>query len=244
MEEQGTVEVRAEIERLQAANSSLQKVNMKLEAENLDMKLDLEQSTKELPHLQQQIQHLENYIDVLKAERNKQEVDKNITSTSDPDAQKVTELERTVFILKRVVEKLQVENKRLVSGKRPLSDRSASADKLKRDNLRLKEKYTECIQKYGKLEQELSVARNKLRNSSESLKSEDDKLLAISEELSKVRGQLEQKSTLLEKVKILLHRAAAKEKALLQEIAELKNKKTAGISPIPEESEGSSSSDL
>lgn len=40
------------------------------------------------------------------------------------DDKKVAQLERTVFILKRVVEKLQVENKRLVGGKRPLSERS------------------------------------------------------------------------------------------------------------------------
>lgn len=67
-----------------------------------------------------------SYIQLLKDENQKQ-----VSSASDvprvaesADDKKVSQLERTVFILKRVVEKLQVENKRLVSGKRPLSERS------------------------------------------------------------------------------------------------------------------------
>lgn len=41
---------------------------------------------------------------------------------------KVAELEKTVFVLKRVVEKLQAENKRLLGGNRlcTLADRSVS----------------------------------------------------------------------------------------------------------------------
>jgi peptidoglycan hydrolase CwlO-like protein len=55
----GTVEVRAELERLQNSISNLQKSNLCLEAENLELKLDLEKSTKEVPHLREQIHHLE-----------------------------------------------------------------------------------------------------------------------------------------------------------------------------------------
>ena len=56
---QGSVEVRAELDRLQNTVSNLQKSNLCLEAENLELKLDLEKSPKELPHLREQIQHLE-----------------------------------------------------------------------------------------------------------------------------------------------------------------------------------------
>lgn len=42
------------------------------------------------------------------------------------DSKKVEDLERTVFIMKRVVEKLQTENKRLLNGRRPLSERVVS----------------------------------------------------------------------------------------------------------------------
>ncbi|XP_050500647.1 centrosomal protein of 290 kDa [Diabrotica virgifera virgifera] len=237
----GTVEVRAELDRLQTANSNLQKSNLRLEAENLDLKLDLEKSNKEVPHLHQQIQHLENYIDVLKSENSKQQVEvSSDPQASSPETKKVSELERTVFILKRVVEKLQAENKRQVSGKRPLSDRSASADKLKRDHVRLKEQHLECKQRVEQLTKELETTKNALHSLTVS-RNENDKSVALSRELSSVKDQLEIKASLLEKVKILLHRAAAKEKALIQEVAELRTEKGLGISPIPEELEGSSS---
>ncbi|XP_018571875.1 centrosomal protein of 290 kDa [Anoplophora glabripennis] len=230
----GSAEVRAELERLQDTVSNLQKRNLCLEAENLDLKLDLEKSNKEIPHFHQQIQHLENYVDVLKSENTKRDLD-TLPCSSQPtnEPKRVSELERTVFILKRVVEKLQAENKRLLTGKRPLSDRSPSGDKLKRDYARLKEQYGESLQKIGLLERQLAN-RNEAKNM---LKKPDD---ALSDELAKVKEELEQKSHLLEKVKVLLHRAAAKEKSLLQEIAELRSQKEAGISPIPEESEDSS----
>lgn len=46
-------------------------------------------------------------------------------TTDNAETKKVAELERTVFILKRVVEKLQTENKRLSNGKqRPCIERT------------------------------------------------------------------------------------------------------------------------
>lgn len=70
-----------------------------------------------------------SYIDVLKSENNKKELDSLPCSSlgATAESKRVSELERTVFILKRVVEKLQAENKRLLTGKRPLSDRSVSS---------------------------------------------------------------------------------------------------------------------
>lgn len=45
---------------------------------------------------------------------------------------------------------------------------------------------------------------------------------ALSEELCEVTSQLAQKTALLDKVKLLLQRAATKEKALQEEVSELK----------------------
>lgn len=42
------------------------------------------------------------------------------------DTKNVEELERTVFIMKRVVEKVQAENKRLLNEKRPTTERVVS----------------------------------------------------------------------------------------------------------------------
>lgn len=49
-------------------------------------------------------------------------------------------------------------------------------------------------------------------------KPDEGKLIELTDELNKVKEQLDQKSILLDKVKVLLHRAAAKEKSLLQEV--------------------------
>ncbi|KAH1009795.1 hypothetical protein HUJ04_002101 [Dendroctonus ponderosae] len=215
----GTVELRNELERLQTSLAHQQKSNLCLEAENLELKMDLEKHTKETPHLQEQIQHLENYIELLKDENQQQ-----ASSSSDApcvaesrEEKKVSQLERTVFILKRVVEKLQVENKRLLSGKRPLSERSPSADKLRRDHIRLKEQHTDSLQKIQTLEAHLQAAKKLSKSRMESAEVEQ-----LKAQLDEVKKQLAQKAHLLEKVKSLLHAAAAKEKRLLEEIAELK----------------------
>lgn len=73
----------------------------------------------------------------------------------------------------------------------------------------MKEQYRESLQTIGQLERQLADKANKPN---------EDKLLALSNELTKVTEELEKKSHLLEKVKVLLHRAAAKEKSLLQEV--------------------------
>ncbi|RZB39236.1 centrosomal protein of 290 kDa-like, partial [Asbolus verrucosus] len=211
----GTVEVRAELERLQNTISNLQKSNLCLEAENLELKLDLEKSTKEVPHLREQIQHLENYIEVLKKE-NVETVISDVVPNPKTDTKKISELERTIFVLKRVVEKLQAENKRLMTGKRFYPDRLGSGDKLKRDHQRLKEQYCESIQKVAKLEEEVKMSKA-IHN-----KPVSDSVTVLSDELARVKEQLEQKTQLLNKVKVLLQRAAVKEKALLQELNELK----------------------
>lgn len=49
-------------------------------------------------------------------------------------------------------------------------------------------------------------------------KPDEGKVVALTDELSRVKEQLDQKSILLDKVKVLLHRAAAKEKSLLEEV--------------------------
>lgn len=61
-----------------------------------------------------------SYIEVLKTENTtKHKVDNSGDHVQqNVEAKKISELERTVFILKRLVEKLQAENKRLNSGSR------------------------------------------------------------------------------------------------------------------------------
>ncbi|KAL1494591.1 hypothetical protein ABEB36_010164 [Hypothenemus hampei] len=236
----GSVEMRNEFERLQTAISNLQKTNLCLEAENLELKMDVKKYDNEVPRLHEQIQHLESYIEVLKAENEKQiagvEPESEPVHTSSDD-KKVAQLERTVFILKRVVEKLQAENKRLANGKRPISERFSSEEKLRRDNLRLKDEHAEDSRKIKELEARLQASKriHKVNEDTGHLRSQLDEL----------KEQLHQKSQLLDKVKNLLHSSAAREKQLLAEIAELRRssnvEERSGVpSPIEEISEVSS----
>lgn len=96
-----------------------------------------------------------------------------------------------------------------------------SADKTKRENARLKEQYAESVNKIKHLEQELSSSKTQIKNVSMLKKPDEEKIMNLSDELSKVKEQLDLKSSLLDKVKVLLHRAAAKEKSLLQEVIKI-----------------------
>lgn len=71
--------------------------------------------------------YFSSHIEILNAEHpNIETIQTQVINT---ETKKVEELERTVFIMKRVVEKLQAENKRLLNGKRPISERAVSAIK-------------------------------------------------------------------------------------------------------------------
>lgn len=67
-----------------------------------------------------------SYIDALKAENTNKESVEVVSDTGNAETKKKSELERTVLVLRRIVEKLQAENKRLLNGKRPFSDRVVS----------------------------------------------------------------------------------------------------------------------
>lgn len=93
-----------------------------------------------------------------------------------------------------------------------------SAEKLKRDFLRLKEQHAACTRKIELLERELEVTKNTLKNVSIS-NSDNDRIVTLSSELNSVKEQFQIKCGLLDKVKVLLHRAAAKEQSLIQEVS-------------------------
>lgn len=64
---------------------------------------------------------------MLNAEQSKSdEVAEKLPHHHNSDSKKVDDLERTVFIMKRVVEKLQAENKKLLNGKKPIPEKIVS----------------------------------------------------------------------------------------------------------------------
>lgn len=123
------------------------------------------------------------------------------------------ELERTVLTLKKLVEKLQQENKRLRSS-------VAQSDlglPTQCNCIYLREDYEQAKQRIAVLESELELAEKRIAimMDTAALKSDDDN----SEEVMLLKQQLHRKSELLVKVKDLLAKAASNEKELRQRVS-------------------------
>ncbi|GLV41129.1 Centrosomal protein 290kDa [Carabus blaptoides fortunei] len=228
----GTNEVTAELERLNSTVASLKKTNLRLEAENLELGIDLKKVEADTPYLREQIQHLDRYIEALKTERDGHHVVTNAGDQQLPSSnKKMQELEKTILSLKRLVEKLQVENKRLQCRARPCSststDRKFTADKSQMELKKIREQYAESIERSVQLKDELDKSQKKVRfleNAVQVKHRENESSLRA--ELSDVMAQLVSKSQLLDKVKILLQKAALKEKYLEDQITQLKDMMT------------------
>ncbi|KDR21646.1 Centrosomal protein of 290 kDa [Zootermopsis nevadensis] len=225
----GSGTVSEELEKLQETNATLQKANLLLESENLELRLDLEKHRTDTPRLKEQIQHLETYVSLLKTENAEHGGGAGDKDAEHKSLKSVAEMERTVIAMKRVVEKLQRENRRLMSGRKDtVIERESSADKLRTkvttveaEKKELQENYTEVMQKASRLETELDEANNQLRLLEGRLRTERDNAHTHTNELQLVKSQLEHKSQLLDKVKVLLRRAAAKEKMLHNKVTAL-----------------------
>lgn len=85
---------------------------------------------------------------------------------------------------------------------------------------KLKEQYGDSIQKCARLEEELERYQKRvkiLENIHNTKRGESN--IELESELINVRGQLAHKTQLLDKVKILLQKAASKEKALQDQVS-------------------------
>ncbi|XP_027630114.1 centrosomal protein of 290 kDa isoform X2 [Tupaia chinensis] len=97
----------------------LQRENLKLSSENIELKFQLEQANKDLPRLKNQVRDLKEMCEFLKKE--KAEVErklghvrgKSLFTESGRSGKTIPELEKTIGLMKRVVEKVQRENEQL-----------------------------------------------------------------------------------------------------------------------------------
>nr|CAD7456946.1 unnamed protein product [Timema tahoe] len=242
----GNLVVAEELDKLKESNSTLHKANLRLESENLELRLDHERSRTDTPRLREQIQHLEKYVTLLQTENSHQKKSSSLDEDTPSDVptkgkKSSSELEKTIVVLKRVVEKLQSENKRLREGKKTdHSNTKESVEKLRVELLllrverkKLEDRYLEGVQTTTQLEAELVTSRKHI-------KALEDRLQAVrgtsteqrdsdTQELLLVRTQLIHKSQLLEKVKSLLKRAAMKEKTLQEQVRLLQSLVPAGV---------------
>lgn len=93
-------------------------------------------------------------------------------------------------------------------------------DKSNIDYKKLKDQYGEYVQKCARLQEELEKTQKRVKvlEKVEHLK-KPERNLELESELASVRNQLQHKTQLLDKVKILLQKAASKEKALQDQVS-------------------------
>ncbi|XP_075065477.1 centrosomal protein of 290 kDa [Mixophyes fleayi] len=91
----------------------LQKENLRLSSENVELQFQLEQAIKDLPRLKDQIMNLKEMCDLLKKEKLEAERKLGNVRGSGRSGKTIPELEKTIGLMKRVVERVQRENEEL-----------------------------------------------------------------------------------------------------------------------------------
>ncbi|XP_063976076.1 centrosomal protein Cep290 [Diachasmimorpha longicaudata] len=223
-----------QLEKLETARATLEKANIRLESENFELRMDLEKLHVDTPRLREKVDHLEKYVKILKVEKSSDSSDRSSEKDEEhPSKKSILELEKTIFVLKRIVEKLQSENKRLRANSkhhhRLTKFNSSSASKVNAtdSNGTLKLQYEQAKKRVVALETDLQLAEQRILML-EKARSEEENC----GEIGILKHQLAHKSELLDKVKQLMTRAAANEKALRQKIHQIEMRQT--LATIPE----------
>ncbi|XP_030372210.1 centrosomal protein cep290 [Scaptodrosophila lebanonensis] len=224
LEGRGSNALTTELEKLQERYQAIEAQNIRLEARNLQLQLDTDllRQGDTSERLQKRIKHLEDYIMALKEEMARTESRRDLCKCSGikVNTQQGQSAEHTILSLRNLVEKLRSENKFLKDGRRSTESRSStdsSASGSALELARIQQLHAEALEKISALQMELNQ-RNKCSQCSG--RSKD----ATNEELKYIKEQLVKKTQLLQKAKVLLTRAAAKEKVLKEQLALWKRK--------------------
>nr|XP_025140139.1 centrosomal protein of 290 kDa isoform X2 [Bubalus bubalis] len=129
----------------------LQRENLKLSSENIELKFQLEQANKDLPRLKNQVRDLKEMCEFLKKEKAEVERKLGHVRGSGRSGKTIPELEKTIGLMKKVVEKVQRENEQLKKASGILT--SEKMANIEMENEKLKE--TEAAEK-------LRIAKNNL----------------------------------------------------------------------------------
>ncbi|EGI68317.1 Centrosomal protein of 290 kDa [Acromyrmex echinatior] len=225
---QGNSNVISQLEKLEMTKDVLEKMNLKLESENFELRLELKRANSDTPGLREKVEHLEKYIQLLKAEKSSDSTPRS-SEKELPESNKksIFEMEKTIFTLKRIIEKLQAENKRLKfnSKKTHLLVNKGKTNIIEGNTL-FQRQYEESQKRVISLEADLRLAEQRVTMLESAHKEDDNGDFRI------LKQQLIHKSELLNKVKQLLTKAAINEKTLRQRVQQLESKQT--LSVIPE----------
>ncbi|KAJ7329890.1 hypothetical protein JRQ81_016064 [Phrynocephalus forsythii] len=91
----------------------LQKENLMLSSENMELRFQLEQANKDLPRLKNQVADLKEMCELVKREKAEAERKLGSVRGSGRSGKTIPELEKTIGLMKKVVERVQRENEEL-----------------------------------------------------------------------------------------------------------------------------------
>uniref|UniRef100_A0A182JUE5 Uncharacterized protein n=1 Tax=Anopheles christyi TaxID=43041 RepID=A0A182JUE5_9DIPT len=177
LDRKGSNTVTHELEKMQEKLCHMEAQNVRLEAKTLQLQLDNDmlRQSDECDRLKRQIKHLEEYVIALKEEITKATAGcpesinfENLCvrcsrrSGTNDLVERNGNLEQTVLTLKRMIEKLRVENKHLKDHRN--RERAANAESLTHlpNETIAKELYDRLKREHEKLQQNLTDALNKL----------------------------------------------------------------------------------
>ncbi|XP_054436151.1 centrosomal protein of 290 kDa [Pteronotus mesoamericanus] len=115
----------------------LQRENLKLSSENIELKFQLEQANKDLPRLKNQVRDLKEMCEFIKKEKVELERKLGHVRGSGRSGKTIPELEKTIGLMKKVVEKVQRENEQLKKASGILTSEKMANIELENEKLKV-----------------------------------------------------------------------------------------------------------
>ncbi|NXH97360.1 CE290 protein, partial [Pachycephala philippinensis] len=147
------------------------KENLRLSSENIELRFQLEQANKDLPRLKDQVDDLKEMCELLKKEKAEAERKLGSFRGAGRSGKTVPELEKTIGLMKKVVERVQRENEELKKAPAVVSNEKLLG--LEQENERLK---SEMEKMKLDLEGQLSVRYESKTKGMEKLITENERL--------------------------------------------------------------------
>ncbi|NWZ38688.1 CE290 protein, partial [Brachypodius atriceps] len=147
------------------------KENLRLSSENMELRFQLEQANKDLPRLKDQVNDLKEMCELLKREKAEAERKRGSIRGAGRSGKTVPELEKTIGLMKKVVERVQRENEELRKAPAVVSNEKLLG--LEEENERLK---SEMEKMKIDLEGELSARYESKTKGMEKLITENERL--------------------------------------------------------------------
>ncbi|XP_069908777.1 centrosomal protein of 290 kDa isoform X2 [Oryctolagus cuniculus] len=149
----------------------LQKENLKLSTENIELRFQLEQANKDLPRLKNQVRDLKEMCEFLK--KGKMEVERKLGHVrgSGRSGKTIPELEKTIGLMKKVVEKVQRENEQLKKASGILTNEKMANIEMENEKLK-----TELEKLKAHLGRQLSLHYESKTKGTEKIVAENERL--------------------------------------------------------------------